>query len=138
MTTTTRTTTDWCVAPGVDRLDPTTAGFWRSIVRPSYAMDVWAKVTAAVRRGELGPAARLKPLAGGRRYELRIYVSDVSDQAAVLRIRRALRFRLGFVRPIACYDWQGRRRWRDPGAAETTPKELWWQDQARAEVLTQF
>lgn len=25
----------------------------------------------------------------------------------------------------SCYDWQGRRRWLDPGARETTPRELW-------------
>ncbi|WP_038039785.1 putative phosphothreonine lyase domain-containg protein [Thermorudis peleae] len=125
MTTRTRTPSEWCYAPGVERLNPQQAGFWRSILRPSYAGRVWDKVSAAVRAGDLGPAARLKPIAGGRRYELRIYVADVGDRDAVLRIRRVLRFRLGFVRPISCYDWHGRRRWLDPGARETTPRELW-------------
>lgn len=134
MTTTALRTVEWCYAPGITRLDPQQAGFWRSLLRPSYAQDVWNKVSASVRAGDLGPAARLKPIAGGRLVELRIYVADVGDRDDVLRIRRFLRARLGFVRPISCYDWRGRRRWLDPGAAETTPQELWRRQHPQSEV----
>lgn len=125
MTATTDLRTEWAVAPGVERLDPTVAGFWRSLLRPRYALDVWQRVSARVRAGELGAAARLRPLARGRLYELRIYVADVADREQVLRVRLTLLRQLGFKRPLACYDWQGRRRWYDRGAGETTPKELW-------------
>jgi hypothetical protein len=118
-------TIEWASSPGCTRLDPATAGFWRSLLRPAYAWDVWDKVSARVRAGELGPAARLTPIARGRLFELRIYVADVSDKADVQRVRTTMRRALGFVRPIACYDWHGRRRWLDPGARETTPQEQW-------------
>ncbi|MBX6753656.1 MAG: DUF1917 domain-containing protein [Thermorudis peleae] len=134
MTTTTQTDTEWVVAPGITRLDPQCAGFWRSILRPSYAQDVWNKVAADVRAGHLGPAARIRPFAHGRLYELRVYVADVRDQVDVLRIRRVLRFRLGFAKPIACYDWQGRPR--DPGsgrddAGDTVAAAMEWRPAMR-------
>jgi hypothetical protein len=40
MTTTTRRTVEWVHAPSVERLNPATAGFWRSLLRPSYARGV--------------------------------------------------------------------------------------------------
>ena len=124
MTTTTIRTTEWALAPGLARLDPATAGFWRALLRPRYAGEVWASVSARVRAGELGEAARLTPLARGRLAERRVYVGDIADRDAVLAVRLTLLRELGFRRPIACYDWQGRRRWYDRGAGETTPREL--------------
>ncbi|MCM8750406.1 DUF1917 domain-containing protein [Thermomicrobiaceae bacterium CFH 74404] len=123
-TTTIRATAAWAYAPGVERLDQERAGFWRSILRRRYAGEVWHRVSALVRAGELGPAARLRPLAQEKAFELRVYVADIGDRAEVDRVRRGL-WRMGFRHPIACYDWRGRRRWRDPGAERTTPKELW-------------
>lgn len=125
MSTASTCTTEWVFAPGVESLDRAIAGFWRSLLGLSYAMDVWSKVAADVRADELGLAACIRPIAGGRLYELRIYGADVADQADVLRVRRFLRVRLGCVEPISCYNWHGGQRWLDPGARETTPKELW-------------
>jgi hypothetical protein len=62
--TTTRTVA-WASSPGCTRLDPATAGFWRSLLRSAYAWDVWDKVSARVRAGALGPAARLMPITRG-------------------------------------------------------------------------
>jgi hypothetical protein len=119
-----RRPTEWVFAPGVTRLDPARAGFWRSILRAPYAERVWAKVSSAVRAGWLAPAARLEPWRDGRTWELRLYVRDVHDEAQVRRLRVLLRRELGFVRPLACYDWAGTRRWCDPGAEADTPARL--------------
>ncbi len=123
-TPTSRPDARWAYAPGVTQLDPATAGFWRSILRASYAGCVWAKVEAAIRAGWLAPAARLSASRDGRRYELRVYVRDVREEAALRRVRALMRRELGFVRPLACYDWGGRKRWCDPSVETTTPAPL--------------